>query len=335
MATQQSVADKDIFTVLRVLNYEFWKCERRASRQIKTLTKESRKLETEILRTHDEVERASLQENVNGIEVQIELIRSACIDHHWNGASSWCASQSGFGRDEIYEAARAGFDASNIQSDSELRTVFRCLHESLRNLPEEWKSTSWAGHAYSQVNADCHSDPPELSSTMPLSIEAASTECNRRPVILDDTKSVRTSNVTAADQSEVRTATGSKKTKRGPSQVSHDRTKKELVKSVLQLHHDKSDDTITVKPLTHRQIEEMTKSCVSDTTAGRILNEWFDPVGGYRKACEDGIVVTRLNALDDGLKFIQTLDPSTLAENVTADGKSTRSHRKSKPVDDD
>lgn len=123
--------------------------------------------------------------------------------------------------------------------------------------------------------------------------------------------------------------------KRGSREVEHDRTKKELVKSALQLHHHKPDDTIAFKPLTHRQIEKLTGRHVSATTAGRILHEWFDPAGGYRKACKDRTVVVRLNALDDGLKFIQTVALSTLAKYVTADGKSTRSHRKSKPVDDD
>ena len=119
--------------------------------------------------------------------------------------------------------------------------------------------------------------------------------------------------------------------------VSFDRSKLELVKAVLRKHHidSNSDGTTNSDPLTLRKIEELTGRDVSDTTARRILQQWFGSVSGYKAACREGMVAVRLDALEDGLKFLQTVAPGSLDAQFDSEGTRLRSNRKSKPVVED
>ncbi len=125
------------------------------------------------------------------------------------------------------------------------------------------------------------------------------------------------------------------KTKRKPGNRNVDATKEELIKRVLVNHHIRDDETIDRSPLTTRKIEELSENIVSDSTAGRFIKREFGSIRDYRRICQIGVIEVHVRSWTDGLRSLGTLDTSLLSETLDSSGQIMRSHRRSKPVDDD
>lgn len=146
----------DLIDLLITLHHDYRRCEQRFNR----IDEPSRHREMD-LRTSLDAEESSgdpsqqriqyLRMELTELESKHDRIWSEFHDHIWPEASTWVASRTGFGSDDIEAAARAEFDASNLTDEPHRRAPSR-TRKHMRKLilaigsieVAVWRNSNWA-----------------------------------------------------------------------------------------------------------------------------------------------------------------------------------------------
>ena len=159
---------------------------------------------------------------------------------------------------------------------------------------EESESSLWTPEAFSLLCQRLDEDPLQI-----LSFTKSSWGVEQEP----GKKSARDN--AAGGQGEA----GGKQSK--GKKTGHRRNSEELFRAALRTHHqyETGGSVLELAPISTRQIEVLTKTLISDSTAGRLLKKHFGSAEKYREACISGAIGMKLVVLlGDGLHAFGTFD---------------------------